>query len=93
MKTTLLLIAIVLLVTLPLVIHRSGSGAERFGGADSQAQAEVNRLAPGYKPWFQPLWNPPSGEIATLLFSLQAALGAGVICYYLGYLHGRRRKD
>ena len=31
-----------------------------------------------------PIIEPASGEIASLLFALQAALGAGVIGYYLG---------
>ncbi|MEI6562686.1 MAG: energy-coupling factor ABC transporter substrate-binding protein [bacterium] len=93
MKTTLIILAIVFLVSLPLVLHRPKAGTESFGGADDKARAEVERMHPDYKPWVQPLWNPPSGEIATLLFSLQAAIGAGAIGYYLGYLKGRGKKD
>jgi cobalt/nickel transport protein len=93
MKTTLMILAVVFLAILPLVLHRPDAGTEAFGGADDQAKAVVETLRPDYKPWIQPLWNPPSGEIATLLFSLQAAVGAGVIGYYLGYLRGRRKKD
>ncbi len=37
-----------------------------------------------YEPWFESLWKPPSGEIESLLFASQAALGAGVIGYYIG---------
>jgi cobalt/nickel transport protein len=43
-----------------------------------------------YEPWFQPLWEPPSGEIESLLFSLQAAIGAVIIGYFFGYY---RRKQ
>ena len=93
MKTTLLIIAIILLASLPLVMHRSNTGAEVFGGSDDKAKAVVANLRPDYKPWVEPLWEPPSGEIATLLFSLQAALGAGVIGFYLGYLKGQRKPD
>ena len=93
MKTTLMILAIVFLVGLPLVLNRPHAGSAAFGGSDDKAKAEVENLHPDYKPWVQPLWNPPSGEIATLLFSLQAALGAGVIGYYLGYLKGRNKKD
>lgn len=94
MKTALMIFAIVLLITLPLMMHKSVSGQESFGGADAQAQKVVEQMRPDYKPWFQPLWNPPSSEIATMLFSLQAAAGAGIICYYLGYLKGRKsRRD
>lgn len=93
MKLSLMIVAIVLLVSLPLVMLRPKAGAESFGGADDKAKAAVEILRPDYKPWVKPLWNPPSGEIATLLFSLQAAIGAGAIGYYLGYLKGRRSKD
>ena len=43
----------------------------------------------GYQPWFEPLWTPPSKEIESLLFSLQAALGAGLLGYYVGLRRGR----
>lgn len=93
MKNNLLMIlAIVALVVFPLYLHRH-SKEDIFAGADDKASKVVESLNPGYKPWIEPLWNPPSGEIASMLFSLQAAAGAGVICYYLGYSYGRRRKD
>ncbi len=36
-------------------------------------------VAPDYQPWFQPLYEPASGEIESLLFTLQGSLGAAVI--------------
>jgi cobalt/nickel transport protein len=66
-----------------------GEKQEVFGGADDQASALIEKLRPGYKPWAKPLFEPPSGEIESLLFALQAALGAGVLFYYLGYAKGR----
>ncbi len=63
---------------------------EAFSGADGQANELVGSLRPGYEPWFSPLWEPPSGEIEGLLFSLQAAIGAGALCYALGFWRGRR---
>lgn len=66
-------------------------GAE-FAGADAQAEAMIAQVDPGYKPWFEPLWEPPSKEIESLLFSVQAALGSGFICFYLGYKSGQKSK-
>ncbi|MGX4598335.1 energy-coupling factor ABC transporter substrate-binding protein [Faecalimicrobium sp. JNUCC 81] len=80
----LLLLAVVLIIT-PLILN---SGAE-YGGADGEAEDLIGQINPGYEPWFNSLYEPPSGEIESLLFSTQAALGAGVIGYYLG---SRRRK-
>lgn len=74
-----LLIAVALIVT-PLILK---PGAE-YGGADGQAEGAITEIAPEYEPWFSSLYEPPSGEIESLLFATQAALGAGIIGYYLG---------
>lgn len=79
-----LLAAVIALAVAPLLIH--GKEAD-FAGSDNQAEAAIGTLDPDYKPWAAPLWEPPSGEIESLLFALQAAVGAGL----LGYYFGRRR--
>lgn len=84
----LILLVLVLMVT-PLVVKQ---GAE-FGGADGQAEEVIAEIQPGYQPWFEVLWEPPSGEIESLLFALQAAIGSGFIGYYLGYVRGKRTRD
>ncbi len=49
----------------------------------------INDLTGGtYQPWFSSVWTPPSGEIESLLFALQAAFGAIIIGYFLGYYRG-----
>lgn len=89
-QNLLLMIAVVMLVALPLwMVQKPAPGpdgkvVEIFQGADDQARNVIGKIAPGYHPWFKPLMEPPSGEIATLIFALQAALGAGFIGYYLG---------
>ncbi|MFZ5590951.1 MAG: energy-coupling factor ABC transporter substrate-binding protein, partial [Bacillota bacterium] len=65
------LILVVLLAVIPLQLKR---GAE-FSGADSQAEQAITAIAPDYQPWFSSLWEPPSGEIESLLFAVQAGLG------------------
>ncbi|GGY41037.1 energy-coupling factor ABC transporter substrate-binding protein [Pseudoduganella albidiflava] len=86
-RTWLAWIAIVLLTVLPLWL----AGGAAFGGADDLAREAIGTIAPGYAPWFSPVFEPASGEIASLLFALQAALGAGVIGYWLGLSVGRER--
>ena len=61
-----------------------------FGGADGQAEEYIIEANPNYEPWFSNIWEPPGSEIESLLFALQAALGAGVICYIIGYYRGKR---
>lgn len=48
-------------------------------------------LNQSYEPWFSSIWEPPSGEIESLLFVLQGAIGAGFIGYFIGYMRGRNR--
>lgn len=75
-----LLLLAVALIVLPLVFNSSAE----YGGADGQAEEAITEIAPDYEPWFTSFYEPPSGEIESLLFSTQAALGAGLIGYYLG---------
>ena len=74
--------AVVALAVLPLAMH-AGSGTE-FAGADGQAEAAIATLSPAYEPWATPLFTPPGGEVESLLFALQAAIGAGLLGFYLG---------
>jgi len=96
-QNILLMIAVVLLSALPLWLvsapapDAEGKVAELFTGADDKARDLVSEIAPNYQPWFKPLIEPASGEIASLLFALQAALGAGFIGYYLGSARTRER--
>jgi cobalt/nickel transport protein len=86
-KNIFLLVIVVALIFVPLVMQH---GAE-FGGADDQAEKVITDIKPDYEPWFKSVWEPPSGEIESLFFALQAAIGSGFVCYYLGYLRGRRK--
>lgn len=86
-KNLILFLMVIALVIIPLVI----SGDAEFGGADGQAADAVSEMNPEYTPWFESLWSPPSGEIESLLFAVQASLGAGVIAYYFGYMKGKRK--
>lgn len=93
-KNWLLLGATIVLFTVPLYFnlgYAEAGGAEPFSGSDAQAEEAIRTVSMDYKPWFASVWTPPSGEIESLLFGLQAALGAGGLCYCLGYYRGRRR--
>ncbi|WP_077369025.1 energy-coupling factor ABC transporter substrate-binding protein [Anaerosalibacter sp. Marseille-P3206] len=82
----LILIAIVI-VLVPLIFM----GGSEFGGADDQAEDVIAEIDPDYEPWFESLWEPPSGEIESLLFSLQVAIGAGAFGYILGMMKGKKK--
>ncbi|MEV0523663.1 energy-coupling factor ABC transporter substrate-binding protein [Streptomyces sp. NPDC050439] len=88
---TLLLLIVAALAVLPLALGLGDDEKEPFAGADAQAETAITEIEPDYEPWFSPLYEPPSGEIESALFALQAALGAGVLAYYFGLRKGRRQ--
>jgi len=65
-----------------------GEDEEAWGGADGIVADIIEEQ--GYEPWADPFWEPPSGEIESLLFALQAAFGAFVIGYVFGFWRGAK---
>jgi cobalt/nickel transport protein len=85
-RTIWLLIGIVIVLgVVPLWLHPESA----FGGADTAAQEALTGR--GIEPWFEPLMAPPGTETESLLFALQAAVGAGIIGYYFGLKRGESR--
>ena len=83
----LLIIAIILIVVLTLYFFPNAE----FMGADGLAEDYITQSQPNYKPWFSNIWEPPSGEIESLLFALQAAIGTGIVAYVIGYYKGKKK--
>lgn len=86
-KAILLLVLCVLIALVPLLMIKDSD----FGGADDQAEDVIAELNPDYEPWFDPIIELPGGETESLLFALQAAIGAGVIGLGFGYLLARKK--
>ncbi|GAB3712491.1 energy-coupling factor ABC transporter substrate-binding protein [Mariniluteicoccus flavus] len=92
--TAALLVAVVALFALPLYFARPADPTgEAFGGTDAQATEIIERDHPAYERWFEPLFEPGSGEVESGLFALQAAIGAGALGYVGGRLHARALRD
>jgi cobalt/nickel transport protein len=83
----LIVLAVVALAALPLIFVRG-----EYGGADGEAEAAITEIRPEYEPWFGAIFEPHSGEVESLLFVLQGAIGAGVIGYVVGLYKGRRER-
>jgi cobalt/nickel transport protein len=81
----LILLTVVMLAILPLIFVQG-----EYGGADGEAEAAITEIQPDYEPWFGAVFEPPSGEIESLLFVSQAAIGAGIIGYVIGIYKGRK---
>ena len=91
-KPIILLALVAILVIIPFALY-SGLGEDEgyFSGADGAAGEAIEET--GYEPWFSSIWEPPSGEIESLLFALQAAIGALIIGYAFGYWRGQSKKE
>ena len=84
-KNLLLLLVAVLIIALPLIAQI----ASEYPGADVQAQEVISEINPDYQPWFSSVFILPGSEVESMLFALQAALGAGVLGFGLGRITAR----
>lgn len=82
-----LIVLVIILAVAPLFMVQNSE----FGGADGAAEEAITEINPSYEPWFAPFWEPPGGETESLLFALQAALGAGFLGYYFGLKRGQAK--
>lgn len=85
-KSILLLCLVVFIGAIPLFLINDSE----FPGAEGSAQEAIMEINPDYKPWFTAILEPPGGETESLLFAIQAALGAGFIGYYFGLKRGQK---
>ncbi|EDZ91781.1 MAG: energy-coupling factor ABC transporter substrate-binding protein [Limnospira sp. PMC 1291.21] len=81
-----MILAVVILSVTPLIFIRGD-----YEGADEQAENLIGEIQPNYQPWFEPILEVPSGEIESLLFVSQAAIGAGIVGYVIGLYKGRKQ--
>lgn len=89
-KTVIILLLLcVLIAVVPLAFIKDSE----FGGADGAAEDVITEIDPTYEAWASPILEPPGGETESLLFCLQAALGAGILGYGFGILRERSKKE
>ena len=88
-KNLILIGLVILLAAFPLWYCRDAE----FGGADGMAGELIEESDPDYEPWFQPIFEPASGEVESMLFALQAAVGSGVVCFVLGRITAKKPEE
>ncbi len=88
-KNTLLVILLLVIVTIPLLFM----GGNEFGGSDDAGADAVSEVDADFVPIAEPVWEPPSGEIESLLFCVQAAIGAGICGYAIGRLTSKKKEE
>jgi cobalt/nickel transport protein len=66
-----------------------------FAGSDTVGSSQIAELTGIAEEDFQPIigqWVPPSGEIESALFALQAAIGGIMVGWVFGYWKGQKKK-
>jgi len=77
------------------MVVSSQSGHE-FSGSDDVGSAKIAELTGRPIESFKPLipqYVPPSGEIESSLFALQATFGGVVVGLVIGYWYGQKRRS
>lgn len=83
-KHVILFICAALIIIIPFLLNNGPTN-----GTDDTATSEIEKT--GYTPWFESIWKPPSDEIETLLFGVQAAIGLIIIAFFVG--HYRKKQN
>ena len=66
-----------------------------FAGSDTVGSSLIAELTGKAQEEFQPVigqWVPPSGEIESALFALQAAIGGIMVGWVFGYWKGQKKR-
>lgn len=87
-----LLIIVILTVFTPLFVLKDAE----FGGSDNAGSTMIENINKDYEPWFTPLLEKAiggelPGEVESLFFCLQTAIGVGIIAFYMGRMYERKR--
>jgi len=77
--------AIIALLVIAVLAYGASQDWE-FGGADDGAEGVVEEVDPDYEPWWNGIFGDYElpGETESMLFALQAAIGAIIIGYFIG---------
>ncbi len=78
--------AVIALMVVGILAYGTTQDGWEFGGADDGAEGVVEEVDPDYEPWFAGLLGDYElpGETESMLFALQAAIGAIIIGYAIG---------
>ncbi|NME36215.1 MULTISPECIES: energy-coupling factor ABC transporter substrate-binding protein [Fusobacterium] len=87
-----LLIIVILIVFSPIFILKNAE----FGGSDNAGSIMIENINNEYEPWFTPILEKAiggelPGEVESLFFCLQTAIGVGIIAFYMGRMYERKR--
>jgi cobalt/nickel transport protein len=91
-----ILALVAILVFSALFLYTSSRwGDADFAGTDTIGSSEVSKITGIPEEHYQPIiwqWIPPSGEVESALFAIQAAVGGICVGWVFGYWKGLKEK-
>ena len=91
-----ILAVIAILAFCVLFLYTSSvNGNAQFAGSDDVGSSQISRITGIPEENFHPLiwqWVPPSGEIESAIFALQAAIGGILVGWFFGYWKGLKEQ-
>lgn len=88
--------AIIIVMVVGTLAYGNTMNSE-FGGSDDQGSDVIVEVSPGFAgPWWNGIFGDYEipGETESMLFALQAAIGAIIIGFFVGYVYrGKRDGD
>jgi cobalt/nickel transport protein len=91
-----LITLITVLAFVALFLYVSAGGSHEFSGSDDVGSQKIAELTGNPVESFTPVipqYQPPSSEIESTLFALQAMFGGLVLGLVFGYWLGKRKKS
>lgn len=87
-----LLIVVMLMAIAPIFVLKDAE----FGGSDDAGSVMIESIQEGYEPWFTPVLENAiggelPGEVESLFFCLQTAIGVGVLAFCMGRMYERKK--
>jgi cobalt/nickel transport protein len=91
-----LITVLAILAFIVVFLFISAGGTHEFSGSDDVGSQKISELTGHPVESFKPLipqYEPPSGEIESTLFALQASFGGLVLGLVFGYWLGQRKSS
>jgi cobalt/nickel transport protein len=91
-----LITVLAILAFVVIFLFISAGGTHEFSGSDDVGSQKISELTGHPVESFKPLipqYEPPSGEIESTLFALQASFGGLVLGLVFGYWLGQRKSS
>jgi len=92
------ILAVIAILTFCVLFLYASSrmGNAEFAGSDTVGSSQIAKITGIPEEEYQPLiwqWVPPSGEIESGLFALQAAIGGIFVGWIFGYWKGLQKQE